>query len=146
MSTNDVYKRALEKIAGWDASRKSGRLDEWQEADAFHAVQRIAAEALDPELRARRIAAQEAELAATKKAIGGLRRNERYFYCNYKPTMSGAWVRFLKGDPDRAYQGIVRVKVIENVNSTSNSTLRAGKEITLHISNLMSAPGQPLPA
>lgn len=28
----------------------------------------------------------------------------------------------------------------------SNSTLRAGEEITLHISNLMSAPGQPLPA
>ena len=135
---SDSLRRALEKIARYDASRKYGGLDEWAEAEAFHEVTRIAKEALDPEARTRRIAAQDAELAATKKRIGALRRNERYFMSYF--GSDGAWVRFLKGDPDQAYNGIVRVKVLELVGNPTSSILHPGAELQVNVCNLYIDP------
>lgn len=139
MPTIEDYRRALERIAGYDASKANGYLDEWQEAEAFEEVKRIAQEALDPEDRTRRVAAKQARLEANRQAIRSLRRNERYFYTDHAGTKSGAWVRFLKGDPDRAYDGIVRVKVLERVGNPFSETLRPGAEISMHVANLRPA-------
>lgn len=141
MTELERYRRALERIRDYDAARSAGYVDEWQEAEAFEAVQRIAGEALDPQRKIDRQRATENERTANYARIKSLDKTRRYFYAEDVIRLKGAWVRFLKGDPDRAYQGIVRVKVVELVGYLMSSSLHPGKEISMYVGNLLTGPG-----
>lgn len=135
---HDACIRALRKIAEWDASRKNGYLDEWQESAAFHAVQRLAQETLDPEAKARRIAQRNAEVSLNLSRIRALEKNVRYFLPDF--PKGGAWVRFLKGDPNRAHDGIVRIQVLERIEGGFNTSMRTGSELEVNVCNLRTGP------
>ena len=140
MTDEARYRRALWRIAKYDAARKSGYVDEWAVADAYDVVKRIAREALDPGERDRRVAAQSAARQATMRAIHALKKNKRYFYIDCRASGYGAWVRFLKGDGDRAHDGIIRVRVLERVGSFPSTTWYPGNEIAVHVSNIQDSP------
>jgi hypothetical protein len=133
-----VYKKALEKIAAYRADR-DGMLDEWMEADAFHSVQQIAREALDPDERARRIAGTQAMHRSNLRRIGRLNKQARYFMSTFQDQ--GAWVRFLRGSPTRGHEGIVEVMVIERVGwSFGNDHLKPGHQAEVNVGNLYLSP------
>jgi hypothetical protein len=115
-----TYRRALERMRDFDASKKAGYLDEWCEAEAFRAVRRIAGDALDPAARDARVGQEEAIRVADRRRVGALTRGQRYFYSDFAgDTKNGAWVRFLKGDAER--EGIVHVEVRQSAQLTAPS-------------------------
>lgn len=146
MDDVERYRKALERIARWDARGKAGYLDEWQESEAFSDVQQFASEVLDPESRVRRIAAQDARLKATLASIREFKALSRCFYMTDTSTGSGCWVRVIKGDADRAHEGAVRVKVLEIVGRPRmlSSDWTVGSEQTVNVSNLSRIAPDPM--
>ena len=129
----DALRRALERIRD---HQPSGPRDEWSLALAFHEVQRIALEALDPGVRAMRLRSERARRVAVRLRVNALRRGERYF-CSDNHG-GGAWVRFLRGDGER--EGVVHVEVIERVvGATFPGVPAVGSRITLHVDRLQTA-------
>lgn len=144
MNDVETYRRALERIRDYNAREKNGGLDEWTEAAAFHQVQRIARETLDPAAKTGRIRMQDAKRNLALSKIRALKKNERYFYADFPDASAGVWVRFLKGDPNDAYLGIIRVKVLERVGNSKNMTcFHPGAETTMHVDNLKAGPVKP---
>lgn len=109
MDDLERYRRALRRILD---HRADGPRNEWSEAAAFHAVQRIAGDALDPGAREARVERMRVKQVADRRLVNVLRRGVRYFYSE-QGVAGGAWVRFLKGDGE--YLGLVHVEVLENV-------------------------------
>lgn len=131
----DHLRKALERIAKYDASKGTGGLDEWAEAEAFRAVRQIAREAIDPDARDRRVAQVSAERELTRKRIKALQKGQRYYL---NAGFSGCrWVKYVKGHPTEAYLGIVIVREIDQWN-------RAGGVREVNVDNLWAAPGVPI--
>lgn len=138
MSELERFRKVLEQIAYY---RTDDQPNEWSEAEAFSKVQQLASEALDPASKIIRIQQEQHAQVALQRKVNALKRGERYFYVDFHRTMSGAWVRFLRGDGERS--GIVHVKCLECVNNP-NSSWRVGSLHRVHVLSLQSAPGVPL--
>lgn len=120
LSDESRYKTALLKIAGYNVEREHGPLNEWTEAEAFGACQTIAQEALEPGTIARLQAEERARIQRDRDRVRELRRStgagKRWFYCASRyPTPRGAWVTVLNETPESHQDGVVLVKVVDQV-------------------------------
>lgn len=133
-------RKALQRIADYDAKRAAGYIDEWQEAAAFGACQEIARGALDPAY----VTAQRAAIATERRVrrerkrelIRGIGANRRWFYRG--SHFDGVWVRVLPRAPDRPenQEHCVVAKVIEVVGRPSFCARRVGDEFEVNTVNL----------
>jgi hypothetical protein len=137
------YRIALERIRDYRADQGRHGNNEWSEAQAFRAVQTIAADSIDPDARARRVELEEADRRLLRRRVGALRRDRRYFLSDLTGGTSGHWVRFLGGDGGGG--GGARVEVVGDAVGTPLAPRVRGSQITVSVSGLQSAPGDPLP-
>lgn len=136
----ESLRHALRRIRDYDASRPEGYLDEWQEADAFAAVQQIASETLDPwsgvaaRAESRRIERETRQRKRTLlRSIGA---NTRWYIKDN--AMSGVWVRVLPKGVEQS--DLVEVRVLKVVGSPISTLHRhVGATFTVNVWNLHSA-------
>lgn len=130
-------------VAGfWPSGMEQRDYEAWKArgmAAAFHAVQEIASDALEPSAREARIKAAGLLLKLERRRVGALVRGARYFYVDHHATMDGSWVRFLKGDGERL--GLVHVKALERVGRPSDYW-QPGTLHVVHVANLQASPGR----
>lgn len=136
MTELEQLRRALRRIADYDARKAEGYLDEWQGAAAFGACQEIARNALEPG-RAARLQAEarrERQIVRARKRelLRGIGADERHFYRDH--GFHGVFVRVLPRSVES--EDLVWVKVTKVVGQPS-SHLCMHHEFTVNTANLI---------
>lgn len=130
MSHSRVLHAALRRIANYNPGEP---YNEWTLAKAFHQLQQIASDALNPAERVARIAAARKHDQDERNAVRALRKDREYFIPGH--GNHGLWVRFIGGSARKV--GVVRVRLVDKIDDgTSWQYLKRGMEFEVNVGNI----------